>query len=133
MSKLLKPTEVVQAIQDGEKVEFRYPNNDTWHELKICKNLSLSKLLNSAWQFRIARDMVTVGGVSFPKPELEPLKDDDEYWVADPTCIYYALSSRWAGDKLDKWALSRGVLHLSRENAIAHAKALIKLSGGEIE
>ena len=133
MSKLLKPTEVVQAIQDGEKVEFRYPNNDTWHELKVWENVSLGKLLNSAWQFRLAQEMVVVGDVSFPKAELEPLKDDDEYWVADPTCIYYALSSRWAGDKLDKWALSRGVLHLSRENAIAHAKALIKLSGGEIE
>lgn len=131
--KLLTPAEVVQAIQDGEKVEFRYPNNDTWHELKVWENVSLGKLLNSAWQFRLAQEMVVVGDVSFPKAESEPLKDDDEYWVADPTCICYALSGWWAGDKLDKCALSRGLLHKSKENAIAHAKALIKLSGGQIE
>lgn len=133
MKLLLTPAEVVQAIQDGRRVEFRYPNNDIWHELKTWKNLSLDMLLNSAWQFRLAQEMVVVGDVSFPKSELEPLKDDDEYWVADPTSIHYALSSQWAGDKLDKWALSRGLLHKSKENAIAHAKALIKLSEGEIE
>lgn len=32
--KILTASEVVQAIQDGKKVEFRYPNDDIWHELK---------------------------------------------------------------------------------------------------
>ena len=125
--KLLTLAEVVQAIQDGKKVEYRYPN-DTWRELK-WENVSLGKLLNSDLQFRLAQEMVVVGDVSFPKAESEPLKDDDEYWVADPTCIYYTLSGRWSGDKWDKWALRRGLLHNSKENAVAHAKALIKLSG----
>ena len=125
--KLLTLAEVVQAIQDGKKVEYRCPN-DTWRELK-WENVSLGKLLNSDLQFRLAQEMIVVGDVSFPKAESEPLEDDDEYWVADPTCIYYTFSGRWAGDKWDRWALRRGLLHKSKENAVAHAKALIKLSG----
>ena len=131
MSKLLTSTEVVQAIQDGEKVEYRHPHLD-WTILKPTK-FKLSKLLESEYQFRLAQDVVTAGDVSFPKPESKPLKDGDEYWVADPTVNHYALASQWMGDKLDKLPLSRGLLHKSKENAIAHAKALIKLSGGQIE
>lgn len=37
-----------------------------------------------------------------------------------------------ANDKADKLLLSRGFIHRSKENAIAHAKALIQLSRGTI-
>ena len=133
MSKLLKPTEVVQAIQDGEKVEFRYPNNDTWHELKIWKNLSLSKLLNSAWQFRYRQEMITVGCVSFPKPESVPPKIGDKYYVATPGSAIFSSYFFWENDCRDKELLKSKLVHLTRDAAAQHGKALVKLSGGQIE
>lgn len=131
MSKLLTSTEVVQAIQDGKKVEYRHPHLD-WTILKPTK-FKLSKLLESEYQFRLAQEMVSIGDVSFIKPASEPLKDAEQYWVADPTDADYTTSFTWIGDNFDKLALSRGLVHRSKENAIAHAKALIKLSGGQIE
>lgn len=131
MSKLLTSTEVVQAIQDGKKVEYRHPHLD-WTILKPTR-FKLSKLLESEYQFRLAQEMVSIGDVSFIKPASEPLKYAEQYWVADPTDADYTTSFLWIGDNFDKLALSRGLVHRSRENAIAHAKALIKLSGGQIE
>lgn len=41
----------------------------------------------------------------------------------------YALT--WNGDRYDELALKRGMLHVTEENAVTHAKALIKVSGGQ--
>lgn len=131
--KILTASEVVQAIQDGKKVEFRYPNIDVWHKIETWKNLSLGKLLDPTFKFRLVQETLTVNDVSFPKPESEPLRDGDEYWMADPTHKRYALLFEWSGDEFHKWALSRAMVHKSKENAIAHAKCLIKLSGGTID
>lgn len=128
--KELTPAELVQAIQDGKKVEFRMMSSDTWFELKEWKSVKLGELLDAVWQYRLAQETITVGDVSFPKPESEPLEDADEYWVVASTYADYVTSFVWRGDQFDKWALSRGLVHSSKENAIAHAKALIKLSGG---
>lgn len=126
--KELTPQEALQAILDGKKVEYRHPHLD-WTILKPTR-FKLSKLLESEYQFRLAQEMVSVGDVSFIKPASEPLKDTEQYWVADPTDVDYTTPFSWIGDNFDKLALSRGLAHSSKENAIAHAKALIKLSGG---
>lgn len=128
MSKLLTSTEVVQAAQDGKKVEYRHPHLD-WTILKPTK-FKLSKLLESEYQFRLAQEMVSIGDVSFIKPASEPLKDAEQYWVVAPAYAGYVTSFLWTGDQFDKRALSRGLVHRSKENAIAHAKALIKLVEG---
>ena len=135
MSKLLTPPEVVQAIIDGKKVEIRgalSSHNDEWSLLNEYQTY-IRLLTNGLFMFRLAQEMVTIGDVSFPKPESEPLKYDEEYWVADPAANNYVSASQWS-DKLDELVLLRsGLIHLTRENAIEHAKALIKLSGGECE
>lgn len=128
--KELTPAELVQAIQDGKKVEFRMVSSDTWFELKEWKSVKLGELLDAVWQYRLAQEMITIGDVSFPKPESNPPEVGTQYYVAYPTYSGYATSCLWTGDQFDKRGLSRGFVHRSKENAIAHAKALIKLSGG---
>ena len=130
MSKLLTPQEAYQAILDGKKVEYRHPRLN-WTILKPTR-LKLSKLLEPEYQFRLHQEVVTIGDVSFIKPESEPLEDGDEYWVVTPTYLGYATSFLWYGDQFDKLALARGFVHSSKENAVAHAEALIKLSGGSV-
>lgn len=133
--KELTPPEVVQALLDGKKVEIRAvidSQNSDWKPLDEHE-VSIRVLTNGFFMFRLAQEMITVGDVSFPKPESEPLQDGDKYWIADPMANSYAILSMWVGNKLDKLALSKGLLHKSRESAIAHAKAIIKLSGGSID
>ena len=130
--KELTPRETLQAIIDGKKVESRgviASRNSEWRLLNE-HNTSIDVLTSGLFMFRLAQETITVGDVSFPMPESEPLKGDEQYWVAAPTVAAYTASVSWTGDQFDKWALSRGLVHRSKENAIKHSKALIELSGG---
>ena len=131
--KKLTPRETFQAILDGKKVEYRHPRLD-WTILKP-NSFKLSKLLESEFQFRLSQEMVTIGDVSFPKPESEPLELDTKYWLAELSYECYTTTGPmyWEDDSQDRIYLKRGLVHLTRENASAHAKALIKLSGGNVD
>ena len=132
----LTPPEVVQAILDGKRVEIRgviASQNDDWKPLNEHE-IHIRVLTNGLFMFRLAQEMVTIGDVSFPKPESEPPELGTEYWIAELSYEYYAttLPILWADDSHDHMYLKRGLIHLSRENAVAHAEALIKLSGGSV-
>lgn len=131
----LTPPEVVQALLDGKDVEctraMDSQSND-WYSLNQYET-SIGMLTNGLFKFRLVQEMITIGDVSFPKPVSEPLKKDTKYWFAVLGSERCALSYYWNDDETDKRILRRGLLHLSEENAVAHAKALIKLSGGTID
>lgn len=136
MSQILTPNETLKAIIDGRNLEFRHLSFKEWTRLNPLDNpLGLESIFKGDVLFRLAREVITVNGVSFPKPESEPLPYNTEYWVAEPSKNYYTTlgSNRWCDYRLDRQYLRRGLIHLNRENAIAHAKALIKLSGGNVD
>ncbi|MDO4894990.1 hypothetical protein [Moraxella sp.] len=134
--KLLTPQETLRAIADGKKIEFAQTGSLTWRTFHPKgSTICIRSVFNRSFVFRLAQEMITISNVSFPKPESEPLKNGTEYWVAEPSYLRYmeAKSSCWADDDLDRDFLHRGLVHLTKENAIAHAKALIKLSGGKVD
>ena len=132
MSKLLTPQEALRAIIDGKKVECLLEGLEKWDSILL---FTTGVLVNPRNKFRLSQEMITIGGVSFPKPESEPLEINTEYWVAEASYGYYATANPtlWVDDSQDRLYLKRGLVHLSKENAISHAKALIKLSGGTID
>lgn len=77
-------------------------------------------------------ESIQIGGIHVPKPLMTPPPRGTQYWrvVIDDSALVGALT--WDGDRYDELALKRGVLHLTKENAVAHAKALIKVSGGRV-
>lgn len=133
--KLLTPNEVLQALQDGKDLEFKHSGFKEWTRLNPLDNpLSLESIFKGGVSFRLAQEMITIGDASFPKPETIKPELNTRYWVADPISENFTRAYRmeWVDDSYDNRVLSRGLLHLSEENAIAHAKALIKLSGGNV-
>ena len=131
--KLLTPPEVVQALMDGKDVEELRPGGDKWYKVRHLGILSVSALIDPDCKFHLAQEMITVGDVSFPKPVSKPLRMGETYFF--PSLIETGLVNwfEWTDDRLDFNLLKSAMVHLSKENAIAHAKALIKLSGGECE
>lgn len=133
MTNLLTPQETLQALIDGKDVEYRNCMGE-WCDLNL--NTSCVRLLvNKSAQFRIKskkQEILTVGGVSFPKPYQGEMEYDQFYYY--PTIDFKSLFDRnvWENDTADLSLMKKGLVHLTKENAIAHAKALIKLSGGEI-
>lgn len=134
----MTPQEALQAIIDGKKLECRWylDTDDMWQEFDPLSNgVCIGSIFEKKFKFRLAQEMITIGDVSFPKPESEPLEYDTEYWATDPTNQHYTTHApnHWHDDRIDRRYLRRGLVHLTRENAIAHAKALIKLSGGNVD
>lgn len=132
--KTLTPPEVVQAILANKRVEIRCviaSQNDDWEPLNDYE-MRIRVLTSGLFMFRLAPATVTVGDVSFPKPESRPLELDDEYWIAEPNYTRYATASpnTWKGNSTDNMYLERGLVHLSRADAVAHTEALIRLSRG---
>lgn len=134
----MTPQEALQAIVDGKKLEYKWHTVNSWIRFNSLSNgVCVNNILKGKIIFRLAQEqeMITIGDVSFPKPVREPLENGTEYWVAELPSQHYTTQgpNRWVNDYLDRRYLRRGLVHLSKENAIAHAKALIKLSGGNVD
>ncbi|TWV81544.1 hypothetical protein [Moraxella sp. VT-16-12] len=132
MTNLLTPQEALQALIDGQDIEFIEQDSDEWFAFN--ERFAIKYLYKENLSFRKVKkqEMITIGDVSFPKPYQGEMEYNEIYHV--PRIDYKSLynSTRWDGGAEDRMMMSRGLLHLSKENAIAHAKALIRLSGGEI-
>lgn len=77
--------------------------------------------------YTVAPERITVGDVSFPKPLSEAPVYGELVYDAWSTVV-----SNWAGHAEDAYRLSEGRLHLTKEAAEEHRRALVKLSGGEV-
>lgn len=75
---------------------------------------------------------ININGVEVPEPEKEFLEEGKKYWLAIPTDLDLARKIIWKGDKYDLLWLERGFIHRTKEDAVAHAEALIEASGGEV-
>lgn len=93
--KLLTPTEVIESIKDGKQVEYTYGNEKEWCEFKPF-DFTIENLLDEYYSFRLAQEMITIGDVSFPKPETEPLAQGITYYTPDIDDIYM-LHIDWHG------------------------------------
>ena len=123
----MKPKEVLEALRLGKEVEYSYLGDD-W---VIYNQVSpVGALTSGEYSFRI-KEMITIGNVSFPKPETKKPNMNSKYYsplLGDTSEAYIELS--WEDDSIDNTSFTQGLVHLSKDNAIAHAKALIEISGG---
>ncbi len=71
---------------------------------------------------------IRIGEYDVPEPVREPLEDDKEYWGADPTATELVWSCKWNNAAFCNLMLRRGLIHLTKEAAVIHAKALLSLT-----
>jgi hypothetical protein len=119
---------VLRAIADGEP-----PSNfeclsskwtlQTWESADDYSSWVYSPGTN--WQLRRKQKTIKVNGFDVPEPVREPLKSATYYFVPVPTLDDFCDDQEWMDALGDKLWLSRGLIHLTKENAIAHAKAMI--------
>ena len=71
---------------------------------------------------------IRIGEYDVPEPVREPLEKDTEYWIASFSLAELADSFKWYSDKFDNRVLKNGLIHLTKEAAVIHAKALMSLT-----
>lgn len=66
-----------------------------------------------------------INGFEVPAPESEPLKANDDYYFPDFISSESYGISTWCGDDFDKRLLKTRLVFLTKEDAIANAKAML--------
>lgn len=123
--------EALIAHLQGEKVEVQQFTH--WEPLMhwIARgNASLCGALSdvgfaTACEFRLAPRTIRVNGVEVPAPEMVAPEKGRTYYVpdlAEGDCCY---DYTWVNDLFDVRTLERGLVYLTKEDAIARAKAML--------
>lgn len=129
----LTAIEAVQALINGKEIEIKHKSNKHWEEYNPLEFLGVV-FINGEYDFRLSSiEFITIGDVTFPKPETVEPKFNQEYWFITDLSNATVKSDYWVGASREEELLKKGLVHLCEQNAIAHAEALIKLSGGVIE
>ncbi len=85
-------------------------------------------------EFRIKPKTIMIGDIEVPEPLREAPEEGTTYYVPQFNSErMYPYTFRYRNDDFDKEVLKIGFMHLTKEAAEQHAKALIKVSGGKVE
>ena len=106
---------VVQAAADGRPIECWAKNR--W-EVKTQPGFLVTL------QYRVAIATCEVNGFTVPAPEKEPLTQGQVFYGADPSSVDFYCRLTWRGVESHLRWLTRNLVFLTKENAIAYAKAL---------
>lgn len=74
----------------------------------------------------------SINGYEYPEPERFTPPFETLYWYPAITQESKVYTACWNGGTTDTRLLKRGLVHLTREAAEAHARAIILAGGGEV-
>lgn len=121
---------VAWAANPSQKVWYK-GSGDDWRPVEI----------SPSWRYEYdwhigehpPKRKIKIGETEIDAPEIESLRVGTEYFVPNVGRYNHADLIDWRDSDLDQNMLKRGLVHLNKEAAIAHAKALIKVGGGCVD
>lgn len=118
--------QVLRWVADGDDIQFQTDSGKWFYEIPdnviwlINNGLPVSR-------FRLAPRTITVNGREVPEPVREAQKTCTPYYVPRLDSAGLVVESYWIGSGFDDLMLQRGLIHLTKEAAITHAKAMLGL------
>ena len=122
--------EILRAIADGEKVQYRHFRNLLeWETFDNEDTFVCWKLLagSDVYEWRIAPKTVKIGDCEVPAPCWLPPEVGQKFWTVSP--FTGTTSFTWDGSTPCRRALEDGFVHLSEEAARQHYEAIKNLLG----
>lgn len=118
---------ILKAIVDGKTIQYRNkctaPEGSFFAIAELTHAVSF--LLSPSHEVRIKPDVIIVNGIEVPAPEKQELPENARYWVANATDDYGCSGGySWGGGDTDKRWLRYELVHLSRDAAGAHGRAM---------
>ena len=110
---------LIKAFVDGEEIVY------------MGYEASNPDFSSDIRHYKIKPKTIKVNGFEVPEPVKEELILGQYYFIPSPTNfevndLFEDFS--WDSDRHDKSFLDRGIIHLTKENAIAHAKAMLGIN-----
>ena len=117
-SMLLYAQDAAETDKPWERWEFKGSDNGfngclkhpEWHE---------------NFEYRRKPKTITVNGIEVPEPIREEPKVGEKYFLVDLASPTLVNDYPWSGHRYATEWLNKGLVHLTEEAAIAHAKALL--------
>jgi hypothetical protein len=121
--------DILIAIANGEKVQWQSPTG-SWIDSDasdvLCDVAHPSEPFDV---YRIKPKTININGHEIPEPVREPLTKGQSYFIPDlATRGAGSCEWLWHGDTPDLLWLERGLVHLTKEAAKAHAEALLSFT-----
>ena len=82
-------------------------------------------------EYRLKTCTIRIGDIDVPEPMRSAPEVGSSYFIINLIHPNMVVECEWDGSQSDAWYLARGICHPTEEAAIAHAKALILVSGGK--
>lgn len=127
MTRYLTHREAAQALLDGKTLHRGNKESPVYGAV-----LDLSpEYINALSPYRLAPEpprRITVNGIDVPAPETEALKLGEQYFEARPSHVEWTRSHSWDGGDFDVHVLHRGLIHKTEAAAVAHAKAMVRVT-----
>ena len=123
---MMKYAEIAQT-KDKPWTHFEVRQNDSC----VWEAIHLPVCFYSHMEYRLKPEppkTIRIGEYDVPEPVREPLEDDKEYWGVDPTATELVWNCKWNNAGFCNLMLRRGLIHLTKEAAVIHAKALLSLT-----
>ena len=117
-SMLLYAQDAAETDKPWERWEFKGRDNGfngclkhpEWHE---------------HYEYRRKPKTITVNGIEVPEPIREAPKMDEKFFFVDLSLPTLTAHHPWKDDAYDRAWLKKGLIHSTKEAALAHAKALL--------
>lgn len=125
---------ILRAIAEGLNVQWQ-SSDGRWQNQRAAE--TLSEISNEEYRparYRVHVRTITINGHEVPEALRIAPPEDTEYWLPamlmNPSCGH-VLRRVWTDcEDHHRW-LQQGLVHLTREAASAHAKALISITASK--
>lgn len=112
--------DIFRAMADNKKIEGR-KYGDRWDEMKEPWLF----IGHPEWELRVKVPMLIINGIECREPVSKPLNSGQEYWGVVIDSIDQTIKYNWSNHELDWLRLDRGLIQLTREDAMTQAKAML--------
>lgn len=117
--------DILIAIANGLPLSEVEAKHSTWNYWESFKENAYDIFqYPHSWETRIKPKTVMFNGVELPEPVTETPNNGQVLYVSRPESPYNYGEFRWVNSNYDEQVLKKGLIHTTRENAIAWAMAM---------
>lgn len=129
MSKHIHADLMLQYAQDAMTTDKPW---ELWEFKNSASCIWSSLAEHPSWyenlDYRRKPRTININGFDVPEPVREPLEIDEVYYTFNLSTSNIAGDTVWDGRSFDLLNLKRGLIHLTKEAAELHAKALLSFT-----
>jgi hypothetical protein len=115
--------DAMETDRPWERWEYYNESSRQWCSLRRHPSWYLAS------QYRRKPRTININGFDVPEPAREPLERGQQYYAPNITgCAQIWMGCTWEGNHVDKCWLARGLIHLTKEAASIHSKALLSFA-----